>query len=211
MTTPPGDPTSPGFGDPAANPYGSGYEGATNGFGQPFVPLAKEPDDLERAAAARAAQAQWQAQQGQPGQQPNPYGQPGPYGQQPNPYGQPGYPQPGYQQPYGGVPPYFPSAPPRNGLATASMVLGIISIPGALFSFFDLPIAIVGLILGLVALKKAKVLRGVGHGAAVTGVVTSLIGLVLATIMSIYLINRISDCSDYEIGTSSWSDCIYEV
>lgn len=227
MTTPPGDPTSsPGYGDPAANPppspygAGSGYEGATNGFGQPFVPLSKEPDDLARAAAARAAQAQWpQTQQGPPNAfgptdpyaQPNPYGPPSPYGQpnpyqqQPTPYGQPGYPQP-----YGGVPPYYPQKAPTNGLAIAAMVLGIISIPGALFSFFDLPIAIVGLVLGIVALKKSKLLRGVGHGAAVTGVVTAIIGLILATVMSVYVVNRISNCSDYEIGSSSWSDCVYQ-
>lgn len=222
MTTPPGDPTAPGYGTPAAdpqtNPYGpgSGYEGATNGFGQPFVPLSKEPDDLQRAAAQRAAQAQWQ--QGQPNAadqptpygQPNPYAQPTPYGQnpyqqQPNPYGPGGYPQQ-----YGGVPPYFPQKPPSNGLAIAAMVLGIISIPGALFSFFDLPIAIVGLVLAIVALKKSKVLRGIGRGAAVTGLVTSLVGLMLATAMSVYVVNRISKCSDYEIGSTSWSDCIYQ-
>ncbi|MCW2603773.1 MAG: conserved rane protein of unknown function [Pseudonocardiales bacterium] len=222
MTTPPSDPTSsPSYGDPAPNPNGgaygpgSGYEGATNGFGQPFVPLSKEPDDVQRAAAARAAQGQWQQTQPPQGQ-PDPYGQnPNPYGQNPNPYGQNPYAQPQPPNPYGApgypqqyAPPYFPPTPARNGLATAAMVLGIISIPGALFSFFDLPIAIVGLILGIVALKKSKALHGIGHGAALAGVITSIIGLVLATIVSVYLVNRMQDCSTYEFGSTDWSTCV---
>ena len=67
-----------------------------------------------------------------------------------------------------------------------------------------------GMFLAIVALKKSKVLRGIGRGAAVTGLVTSLVGLMLATAMSVYVVNRISKCSDYEIGSTSWSDCIYQ-
>jgi len=216
VTTPPSDPTSPGTGGSSGDPYGpgSGYEGATNGFGQPFVPLAPEPDDVQRAAAARAAQAQAQAQspygQPDPYNQPNPYGQPNPYAQA-NPYGPPSpYGQPGYPQPYGGVPPYFPAAPPRNGMATASMVLGIVSTALFFFSFFDLPIAIVGFILGLVALKRSKLLAGVGRGPAITGIILSVVGFLLAGAMSIYVIGRMQDCSRYEIGSSSWDNCISE-
>src|SRR4051794_40829163 len=55
---------------------------------------------------------------GQPGRQPNPYGQPPqPYGQPPQPYGQPVYGQPA-QQGYGGYgqQQWAPPAPPRPSL-----------------------------------------------------------------------------------------------
>lgn len=208
MTTPPGDPTSPSYGRPTSDPYGpgSGYEGATNGFGQPFVPLEKEPSDVERAAAARAAQAQWAAQQPPA---PGGYGGPAPYGQQPNQYAQPGpYGQPGYP-PYGAVPPYFPQVAPRNGMATAGFVLGIISIPGVLFSFFDIPIAIVGLILSIVALKRSKRMNGLGAVLAGWGIGLSIAGLVLSSALSIWLGGRMIDCADrYEVGTDSWQTCV---
>lgn len=64
---------------------------------------------------------------------------------------------------------------PSNGLATASMVLGIISIITVLIPIIGMIawiLAPLGLILGFVALGKPG-----GRGMAIAGIVTSAIGL----------------------------------
>lgn len=69
-------------------------------------------------------------------------------------------------------------APASNGMAVASLVLGIISLlPSWLpvFSFFTaLPCSVIGLILGLIAVR-----RPVGKGMAVGGIICSAITVVI--------------------------------
>jgi hypothetical protein len=67
----------------------------------------------------------------------------------------------------------------RSGRATASMVLGIISIPAALFPILGLIIGVIGLTLGLLARGDID-RRGLSNrGQAVAGIVLNSIGLVL--------------------------------
>ncbi|TMR21227.1 DUF4190 domain-containing protein, partial [Nonomuraea turkmeniaca] len=112
------------------------------------------------------------------GQQP-PTG--GGYGQQPPSYPQEqlGYgqlpPSGGFGQPSGGYGPYGPPPQPRptNGMAVASLVLGII---GLIFcGLTSLP----GVILGHIALNKIKRTGEEGQGMAMAGLVTSYITVVL--------------------------------
>ncbi len=102
-------------------------------------------------------------------QQPAPYGnQPPQFGQQP-PYGQYGF---DGQQPKGG-----------KGMAIASMILGIVSLVLCFYWFLGLPTALVGLILGIVAINRASRNFGAGKGFAISGIVTSGLGLLLGVFM----------------------------
>ena len=108
---------------------------------------------------------------------PSPGGQPEPYEGQPPP--QPTYPPPGQ-----GYAPEPPSG--GNGMATGSLVCGIIAVIfGTILGFFVLtiPIAIllgiVAIVLGVIGLNRAKV-SGTGRGQAIGGLVTGGIGLVAA-------------------------------
>lgn len=70
-----------------------------------------------------------------------------------------------------------PPPPQGNGLAVASMVLGILSVLTAwipVIGFIAWILAPLGLILGFVAMGKAR-----GKGMAITGIITSVIGLVI--------------------------------
>ncbi|MER6288019.1 DUF4190 domain-containing protein [Streptomyces sviceus] len=108
---------------------------------------------------------------GPPPQGQQPYGPP-PYGQQPygpQPYGQP------HGQPYG--PPYqtwgqgyspYARRPSVNGLAVASLVLGVLCCFPA-----------VGLVLGVVALAQIRKKGQSGKGLAVAGSILSSLGLAL--------------------------------
>ncbi len=66
-----------------------------------------------------------------------------------------------------------PPAPPGNGMATASLVLGVLSLCGGIAS-------IPGLICGIVGLGRANRRGGSGFGMAIAGMVLSGIGLLTA-------------------------------
>ena len=114
---------------------------------------------------------------------PNPYAPPGPYGS-PSPYGPP----PGYGYPYAPNPNGTPTGLPSvTGLATASMVLGIIgAIPCCGFTHLT---ALVGLPIGIVALRRINggTADPAGKGQAITGVVLSSVGIALG-ILSLVLL-----------------------
>ena len=67
-------------------------------------------------------------------------------------------------------------APVASGKAIASMVLGIISIPAACTGPFTFLLAGPGLILGLMSKSSGS------RGFAITGIVTSVIGMLLGLI-----------------------------
>jgi hypothetical protein len=97
-----------------------------------------------------------------------------------------------YQQappPYG---PYAPAAPeaPSNPQATASLVLGIVSL---VLSVLFLP-AIIGVVLGIVGLvRSGRTEPPIGRGAAVTGIVLSVIGAALGVVLAMTASNAVSD------------------
>lgn len=125
------------------------------------------------------------------GQQPNDYYNPNNGGYGPNDshfgpnnynYGPNNYnPNGGYQQnPYqnqGGREPF-------NGMAIASLVIGIISvIPCCLFPYIGIPLNIVGLVLGIISRRKPF-----GRGMAIAGIVLNIIFLVFATVWLIVVL-----------------------
>lgn len=67
-----------------------------------------------------------------------------------------------------------PGAQPTNGLAIAAMVLGIIALCGFWIPFLGWIPAIVGLVLGLMALQQPY-----GRGMAITGVVCSALAMLI--------------------------------
>ena len=92
---------------------------------------------------------------------------------------------------------YVPTKLPA-GMAIASLVMGIVSILGALpLSFITIVVALVGLILGIIALRKVSKGTGGGKGMAIGGVVTSAIGFILSAVVLVLLI----------IGTMMMQEC----
>lgn len=79
-------------------------------------------------------------------------------------------------------PPQPPPAPPRNGLGTAGLVLGII---GLVFAFIPIvgiiawPLVLLGLIFGIVGAVRASRGQATNRGVAIGGIVCSGLGLVI--------------------------------
>jgi len=129
-----------------------------------------------------------------PGYPPPP---PGGYPPAPGAYG--GYGTPGY-----GPPPGYGAPRQGNGLAVAALVLGIAGVVTALFLLGGL-LGIVGLILGIVAIQRARQNQGAGQAMAVVGTVLSglaIVGTALVTIVGVSLVNS------HRSQFSNFMDCV---
>jgi hypothetical protein len=79
-----------------------------------------------------------------------------------------------------------------GGLATASLVLGIVSLFLLLICGIGVLTAIVGIVLGIIA-----VVRGVARGRAIAGIVLSALALLLALAFVVWLSSSgVGDCFD---------------
>lgn len=141
------------------------------------------------------------------------------------PDGQGNYPPPGQYPtggasypsatPYGAAPPPGsgyggPPQSPKNGLGVAALVLGILSIPFGVFFFpVGLILGILAVIFGVVAMGRAKKGQATNRGVAIGGLVTGIIGTVIAGIFVIFFIGAYSACSDLVSDDSgAFSNCI---
>ena len=115
-------------------------------------------------------------------------------------------PQAPYQQPYAPV----PLPPPKKGagLAIASMVLGIIAL---LLSWVPVinnlaaVLAVVGLGLGIPALLRARRGSAGGTGLAITGLVTSVVAIVLVIVTQVFyasVLDEVGRSLDEELGSA---------
>ena len=84
---------------------------------------------------------------------------------------QQGYPNYPYQQ-------YQPEPKKNNGFAIASLICGIVSIVLCCIWYLSLPVSIVGLVLGILSLRKTID----GKNMAIVGIVLSSIGIFIAVI-----------------------------
>jgi len=172
--------------DTQDNTYGQNYSGgydAQNNYNQPNNGYGAQNNPYGQPTGSNY------------GPQNNPYGQQGaPYGPQNNPYGQPNNPQYGPQNFYQNGNPYgapylqdpYQQQPPLEGsigLSVASMVLGICAILcSCCFYPVAFLLALVGLILGAVAIKKGPA----GKGMAITGLILSIISVAIAVLILIF-------------------------
>ena len=91
------------------------------------------------------------------------------------PYAAPAQVAPGYGQPYG-----TPVVTVRNGLGTAALVLGILSIPAAFTVVGGVLLGLLAIIFGAIGRSRAKRGEATNGGNALAGIITGAVGLVLA-------------------------------
>ncbi|MDQ3431530.1 MAG: DUF4190 domain-containing protein [Actinomycetota bacterium] len=88
-----------------------------------------------------------------------------------------------YQQPsYGQDAGYGQPPKQTNGVAIGALVVGLLSVPLAIFVIGGL-LGLIAVILGFVGVSKSKSLRGAGKGMAITGIVSGALGLILAVLV----------------------------
>jgi hypothetical protein len=103
----------------------------------------------------------------------------------PPPYPQPGYPSAPFQQPPPGYgyPPAGGYPPPRNGMGTAGLVLGIIGLVFCWASWVGWVLNVLAIIFGGVGIGRANHGQATNKGSAVAGLVLGLVGLVLGILL----------------------------
>jgi len=110
----------------------------------------------------------------------------------------------------GGMPPQEMKLNPaysHDKLATASLILGIVSLPAAILNILTLPIPLTGLVLGIVSLKQKK-------SFALAGIILSVIGLILSAVVLIVGLhiehNKNKSSSNYGVQGSLLSSSCYK-
>lgn len=84
---------------------------------------------------------------------------------------------------------------PRNGLAVAALIVGIVSIPAALvLGVIDVVLILAAIILGVLALQRVR--QGVSdkRGVAIAGIVTAVVGLILAIVLTVIGYRNLQNC-----------------
>lgn len=73
-------------------------------------------------------------------------------------------------------------APRVNAMALTSMILGILSIPMCCCQFISAPLAVTGLVLGIIGMSQIKNNPQMykGGGFAIAGIVTASVGVLLS-------------------------------
>ncbi|KQQ06182.1 MULTISPECIES: DUF4190 domain-containing protein [unclassified Rathayibacter] len=109
------------------------------------------------------------------------------------------------------LPPYgSPPAPTRSGLAITALVLGVVAVVLAVLPFvFGLafPVAIAGVVVGIIALVRRKAPRGF----SIAGLALSVLGFLIAIVVTIVAVVQLAtalddfDASDFPEPTSSVS------
>lgn len=99
--------------------------------------------------------------------------------------GVPSYPQanpPRVDPAYGVNQPYRGGTGPRlhSGMATAALILGILAIITGVTVVGGIILGLLALIFGMIAARRSRRGEALGHGRAVAGIVTGIIGIVLA-------------------------------
>ena len=109
-------------------------------------------------------------------------------------YGQP----PAYQAGY--PPPVY--GPPKNGIATAGLVCGILSIVTFFFVWIPIILGILGIIFGAVGRGRADQRAGVGASNAKVGLITGVVGIVVTIVWIVLLVTVFSGNVSFRIGSS---------
>ena len=120
---------------------------------------------------------------------------------QPPPY--PGGNDFGAMPPYAGGGEQFPGSqgPPKtSGLAIAALVLGVVAIPGAVFTVGLL--GILAIIFGIIGIRQGRRPGRSGRGLAIGGLACGAVGLILGGVLLGVYTNQYSKCSKAFPGAS---------
>ncbi len=100
--------------------------------------------------------------------------------------------------------------PRRSGIAVAALVLGVLAIPLALTVYLGLLTGLLGVLLGLAGVVRTRRGRAAGRGMAVAGMVTGLVGLVIAASLGLLSLRTYRDCQTklgHPPSRQEWRDC----
>lgn len=96
-----------------------------------------------------------------------------------------------------------------NGAAVAAWVVGITALATSIILIGG-PLGVIGLVLGVLALRTAK-RTGVGRAGAITGVVASCVAIVLSALMAVFFVwyaDNTQECYQPD-GFRQYTECVH--
>lgn len=118
----------------------------------------------------------------------------------PGSYPPAGYPPGSYPPgPYPPAPGSYGGPPPRNGMGIAALILGLVSIVGAFVAGLGIIPGVLAIIFGGVGYRRSTRGEATNRGIAIAGIVTGIIGVLLAILAIVLLITvfRHAGVGDY--------------
>jgi MFS family permease len=86
----------------------------------------------------------------------------------------------------------------RNGLGTASLVLGILAIIfGFLFAPLGIVLGVLAIVFAVIGMRRAKRGEASNRGIAISGLVTGIVGLVIGVIIIAFLASHSQDFGNF--------------
>jgi hypothetical protein len=119
-------------------------------------------------------------------------------------------PPPGWYPPPAGYPPAYPPPGRSNGLAIASLVVGIVGLALCWIPFVGAGLPVVALGLGAAGLGRTRG-TGPGRGPGIAGVVLGVLGLlgaVTVTTLFVFLWPKVSPCLDARLPSDVQAQCL---
>jgi len=103
--------------------------------------------------------------------------------------------------------------PANNGWAIGAFIVAILGLLASWVPYVGVPAPIVAVILGIVGLRKAKVLntgRGMAVAGVIIGAVALLIALVVTVVVTVYVSNHrhVLDCGRNNLSLTQQQQCI---
>ena len=130
---------------------------------------------------------------------PAPEGPPYPYAYPPGPY--PGnYPPP--PVPYGGYP---VPLPPRNGLGTAALVVGVVALVGSFSIAGGIILGIAAVVLGFAGRARAKRGEATNGGVALAGIVVGVVAIIAGLVFIAFWVGLFN-----QMGAGDYFDCLQD-
>ena len=110
------------------------------------------------------------------------------------------------------APGYPVGGSPRNGLGTAALVLGILAVLfGVLFFPLGFLLALAGIGVGIAGRRRATRGEATNGGAALTGLILSVVGLLIAIAAGFfvgYIFSQTEECQDQNLTRAEREQCI---
>jgi hypothetical protein len=197
---------APQYGQDQQGQYGAPQHGQGH-YGQGQQGYPPQPADQGQYPGQYGQNQYGQNQQGYPGQYPGQQGYPGQY---PGQQGYPGqYPGQYDMGQYGA-----PARPAGTGLGIAALVLGILALLTCwLFGLGFVP-GLVGLVLGIVALRRIGRTAGASKAVPIIGVVLSVLGILASIFFFFTLMSLMGEvfgpCSQYANDPAALEQCVNE-
>jgi TctA family transporter len=98
-------------------------------------------------------------------------------------------------------------------MGTAAVVVGVLALLLSVFFPVGLPLAVIGLVLGILGRRRVRRGEATNGGAALVGVALSVVALLVAVAAGLlfgFVFSQVQDCADPDLSRAEQEACIQD-